>query len=186
MRLPINPPIAAPATPAARCEAVLPPNCEPTSAPASAPTAVPAFSLAPWPVSGVAAQAARLPPTSTIAANVAGDMPPPNRVVPLRPHHGALPHGRGPRLATSKESGIGRNSVRPVPVPLFGARRDVELVSQFRRRRERAHQVRPCYPLHGFALDGDFKLARFPDEIGHRLAERRPLTRCAEQRHDRS
>src|SRR5262245_29291681 len=91
MRLPINPPIAAPATPAARREAVLPPNCEPTSAPASAPTAVPVFSLAPWPVSGVAAQAARLPATSTIPANFAGDMPPPNRDVPLRPHPARYP-----------------------------------------------------------------------------------------------
>src|SRR6516162_8410481 len=76
MRLPISPPIAAPATPAARCEARLPPNCEPMSAPVTAPIAVPVFSLAPWPVSGVAAQAARQAASGTAHTHLALDISP--------------------------------------------------------------------------------------------------------------
>src|SRR6516165_7709630 len=77
MRLPISPPIAAPATPAARCDARLPPNCEPMSAPVTAPMAVPVFSLAPWPVSGVAAQAARQAASGTAHTHLALDISPP-------------------------------------------------------------------------------------------------------------
>jgi hypothetical protein len=42
--------------------------------PAMAPTAVPVFSLAPWPVSGVAAHAPRLPAISKAQTNLVGDI----------------------------------------------------------------------------------------------------------------
>src|SRR6266508_1226564 len=58
MRLPIRPPIAAPAIPAAMRSPVPPPSCEPISPPATAPTSVPVFSFGPCPVSGVPLHAA--------------------------------------------------------------------------------------------------------------------------------
>src|SRR5262245_6828433 len=67
MRLPIRPPIAAPASPAATRSPVPPPNCEPIKPPATAPTTVPVFSFGPVPVSGLALQAAADSAMSAIA-----------------------------------------------------------------------------------------------------------------------
>src|SRR5262249_21195621 len=67
--------MAAPATPAASLVATLPPIVEPRRPPAMAPTAVPVFSLAPWPVSGVAAHPQTLPAISKTTATLAGNIP---------------------------------------------------------------------------------------------------------------
>src|SRR5436190_14350642 len=67
MRLPIRPPIAAPASPAAMRSPVPPPNWEPIRPPATAPTSVPVFSLGPVPVEGSPLHAAVDSATSAAA-----------------------------------------------------------------------------------------------------------------------
>src|ERR1700730_2874769 len=77
IRLPISPPTAAPARPAAMCSPVPPPNWDPIRPPATAPRRVPVFSFAPCPVSGVAAQAAIEVATITAPLRRTKRMPPP-------------------------------------------------------------------------------------------------------------
>src|SRR5262249_48140128 len=67
MRLPINPPSAAPAIPAATRSPAPPPNCDPIRPPATAPTSVPVFSRGPVPVSGLPLHAANDSATSAAA-----------------------------------------------------------------------------------------------------------------------
>src|SRR6266545_2080248 len=74
MRLPIRPPIAAPAMPAATRSPVPPPNCDPIRPPATAPTTVPVFSFGPVPVSGLPLHAAIDIATSAAALRRTIDM----------------------------------------------------------------------------------------------------------------